>query len=61
MKYKDTDEMKIYFIPPDNDGNCSYFSSVMLDAPLMNVCAILAEAQLWKEWVPLVNTSSLIH
>lgn len=59
-RYKDTDEVKIFYKLESGFSNCTLFMEKVIEAPAVNLMATLAEAQLYNQWVPLTRRSTVL-
>ena len=59
-RHKDTPEVKIFYKQENGFSNMTLYMEKVIRAPLINVLAILAEAQLMRQWVPLMKRSELV-
>ena len=58
--YKDLPLEKIYYRFEGASSLCSLYLEKVITAPIINVMAVLAEAQLYKEWVPTTKRSEVV-
>lgn len=59
-RYYDLPEYKIYYRYTPGQPLCGIYLERVIEAPLVNLMAVLAEAQLYKNWVPMTKKSELI-
>ncbi len=60
LVYWDLPEYKIYYKFEAGSYLCSLYLEKVIDAPMINLMAVLAEAQLYKDWVPMTRKSEII-
>ena len=58
--YKDLEELKIYYKLEAGFANCTLYMEKVINAPMINLMAVLAEAQLYSEWVPMTRKSVVL-
>ena len=58
--YKDQEELKIKYKLEQGFANCTLYMEKVIQAPMLNLMAVLAEAQLYKEWIPMTKKSEVI-
>ena len=54
-RYKDKPETKIYYKIEDGHPIVTTYAEQIVEAPLINIAALIAEVSLLKEWVPMVK------
>ena len=52
--------MKIYYKLEAGFNNCTLYMEKIINAPMINLMAVLAEAQLYKDWIPMTRKSEVI-
>ena len=60
VRHKDTPELKIFYKLEDGLTNCTLYMEKVVHAPLINLLALIAEAQLFNQWVPLNRRSEIL-
>ena len=60
IMFIDLPEYKIYYRYEPGQPICSLYLERVINAPVINLMALLAEAQLYKEWVPMTSKSEVI-
>lgn len=60
-KFIDTERTKIYYFREPNRNLYSFYCEKQVDAPMFNVVPIIAEAQTFKDWIPLLYKSEITH
>ena len=53
--------MKIWYKQDEGRELYTFYMEKLIEAPLFNVLSILAEAQTFKDWVPLMYRSDVSH
>ena len=61
IRHKDTPEVKIFYKLEDGLKNCTLYMEKIVRAPLINLLAVFAEAQLFNQWVPLNRRSEILR
>lgn len=56
-RFYDEPEYKIYYRYVQGEPLCSLYLERVIEAPLLNLMALLAEAQLYTNWVPRCSKS----
>lgn len=59
-KHTDKDDFKVYYRHDKGDKNLTLYLEGLINAPLINLFSILAEVQLFKDWIPLNKQSDII-
>lgn len=59
-KHTDKEDYKIYYRQEEGLKIISLFIEGIINAPLINIMALLAEVDLFNEWVPLCKESKLV-
>ena len=60
-KFANGEDMKIWYKQEEGKNLYSVYCEKIIEAPIENFLSILAEAQLFKEWVPLTYKSEILH
>ena len=60
IRHKDTPEVKIFYKLEEGLKNCTLYMEKIVRAPLINLLAVFAEAQLFNQWVPLNRRSEIL-
>ena len=60
IRHKDTPEVKIFYKLEAGLKNCTLYMEKIVHAPLINLLAVFAEAQLFNQWVPLNKRSEIL-
>ena len=58
--YKDQEELKIFYKLEEGFANCTLYMEKVINAPMINLMAVLAEAQLYDQWIPLTKKSVVL-
>jgi|LauGreDrversion4_2_1035121.scaffolds.fasta_scaffold196614_2 hypothetical protein len=58
--YYDLPDYKIYYKFEPGSYLCSLYLEKVIEAPMINLMSILAEAQLYNQWVPMTRKSEVI-
>lgn len=53
-KQTDNDHTKIYYRQEEGLPGITLYLEAVINAPLLNLFAVLGEVQLFKEWVPML-------
>lgn len=56
----DKPDYKIWYRYEPGQPICSLYLERVFHAPIINLMAVLAEAQLYKEWVPMTSSSEVL-
>lgn len=60
-KFVNGEDMKIWYKQEEGKNLYSVYCEKFIDAPIQNFLAILAEAQIFKDWVPLTYKSDILY
>ena len=58
--YKDNDEEKIYYKNEPHIRSMSLYLECVINAPMMNLFAVMGEVDLFKTWIPLTHDSKIL-
>jgi hypothetical protein len=59
-KFKDKPNSKIYYKHEDGFNQLTLYIEEVLEAPMLNLFAVLGEAQLFKNWIPMMKQSDMV-
>ena len=48
----DKPNLKVYYQQVKGNAQCTLYMDTVIKAPLFNLIAVIAEAQLYKTWIP---------
>lgn len=59
-KFVDKPEQKIYYRKEENLSPITCYIEGVIDAPMMNIIAIMAEVEQYKNWLPITPISTVL-
>lgn len=59
FKFTDYPTIKLYYKKEKNRNLYTFYCEKLVEAPLFNLVSIIAEAQTYKNWVPLLYRSDI--
>ena len=59
-RFKDQPKTKIYYKQEDGLNQITMYVEQEIEAPLINLAALLSEVQLFKNWIPMIKQSDLV-
>ena len=54
-------ETKVYYRKEDGKSLYTFYLEKIVNAPIFNLMSVIAEAQTFKEWIPLLYKSDITH
>lgn len=60
QRFKDKPESKIYYKQEDGLSQLTLYIEEVFEAPMINLFAIMGEAQLFSKWVPMMKQSDMV-
>ena len=57
---KDTEDIKIFYKVDNETKQMTIYGEKVIKAPMINLLAIIAEADLMKEWLPMMVRSQIV-
>ena len=60
IKFKQNEKKKVYYRYEEDMKSLTFYTESVIDAPMFNMFSILAEVDLFKEWIPFMKVSELL-
>ena len=60
-KFTNYDSLKVWYKKEEGLDLYTFYCEKLVRAPLFNLLSIIAEAQTYKDWVPLLYRSDILH
>lgn len=61
LRFTDYPTLKVYYRLENGRSLYTFYCEKLIQAPLFNVLSVIAEAQTYKDWIPLLYKSDITH